>query len=566
MKPSALALLAGLLLACLAHAQVPPKREFRGVWIATVNNIDWPTYGDYAPEQQQEQFRGILRQLQQSGINALFVQVRPAADAFYRSRYEPWSEWLTGKQGKAPEPYYDPLAFMIEEAHRHNMELHAWVNPYRAVPNRHRAQLDASHITKKKPHWFLEFGQLTLFDPGIPEARDYISQVIADIVEHYDVDGIHFDDYFYPYPSNEHRIADDASYRKYGQGFKSKADWRRSNVDLLIEQVHSTIKRINPRVKFGVSPYGVWRNADMSAYGSETRSGLTSYDHLYADVRNWLEKGWIDYVVPQLYHHTKHKGKPFRKLVWWWAHNSFNRHLYIGHAAYRLFADPESSWNDYREMPRQVRYLREFRQVMGSAYYSSKAILKNSGSFRDSLRREFYRYPALVPPMPWKDPVPPAAPPSLTAQATEQGLLLRWTPPPPAADQEGAARYVLYRFGKGQAIDLQDPRHIVAIVPGGQQAFLDRQSKPEEAPTYALTALDRLHNESEPTFFPAQPEQPDYTDVGEVLASVPKEKPFDAAQPMKPGGTVTYAMASYFYRLAVRSSQAYVGVPEDGQP
>lgn len=544
------------------HGQAfPPKREFRAVWIATVNNIDWPKYGTLTPNEQQEQFRVILDRLQKSGINAVFVQVRPAADAFYPSTLEPWSEWLTGKQGLAPTPYYDPLAFMVEETHARNMEFHAWMNPYRAIANRHTAVIDKQHITRLKPEWFLDFGQLKIFNPGIPESRAYIVKVVADVISRYDVDGIHFDDYFYPYPSNEYSINDGATYLKYGKGFQSKADWRRHNVDMLIKDVHDAIQKISPKVKFGVSPYGVWRNSNLSAYGSPTKSGLTSYDHLYADVRNWLQNGWVDYVVPQLYHSTRHKRKPFKTLVSWWANNVFNRHLYIGHATYRIFTGSKSGpWNSRNELPLQVRYLRSFKQALGSAFYGSQALLKNTGNFRDSLQNELYRYPALIPPMSWKDPLPPQPPVMATMKAHQAGTLVKWLPSRKAPDGDLPNRYVIYRFKHGEALNIEDPRKIIGIIPATQTQFYDPYYKPEQQATYAITALDRMHNESTPLFFNLKASQ-----AQEALIAKAESKRQAARQKklrIDPAYDITYEQASYFYQLALKQVREYAEVEE----
>ena len=563
------AVLATLLWMALAYQasaqQIPPKREFRAVWIATINNIDWPKYGSLRSQDQQQQFRSMLDRLQRSGINAVFVQIRPSADAFYESSLEPWSEWLTGKQGHAPTPFYDPLKFMVEETHARNIEFHAWINPYRAVANRQKAVLDDNHITKLKPDWFLDFGKLKIFNPGIPAARQHIVRVVADIISRYDVDGIHFDDYFYPYPSNEHSINDGSTYRKYGKGFSSKADWRRYNVDMLIKNVHEAIVKLKPRVKFGVSPYSVWRNSNLSAYGSATKSGLTSYDHLYADVRNWLKNGWVDYVVPQLYHSTRHRGKPFKTLVSWWANNVFNRHLYIGHATYRLFSENQSKpWHTRKELPAQVRYLRNFKEALGSAFYSSKAILKNQGSFRDSLQKELYRYPALIPPMSWKDPVPPKTPAGATMMAQGKGTLIEWAHSGLASDGEKPNRYVVYRFRRGEKLNVEDPRQIIGIVPASNNRFFDEYYQPEDGVTYAITALDRMHNESTPLYFNWEASKARQ----ELLAEAKREEKLERRKKTRLDSAydITYEQAAYFYQLAVESSEKYVDVIEEVRP
>lgn len=539
----------------VAAQKMPPKYEFRAVWIATINNIDWPNNRYDSPEKQKKDFRAILDKLKASGINAVIVQVRAAADAFYQSPHEPWSQWLTGEQGKAPTPFYDPLKFMVNEAHERGMEFHAWINPFRAVANKHYSDIHPYHITNRKPSWFLDYGNLKIFNPGIPEARRYIVKIIKDIVYRYDVDGIHFDDYFYPYPSNTHKLNDTNTFYRNKSSFRYKSDWRRNNVNMLIKEVHEAIVSLKPRVKFGVSPYGVWRNDNLSSYGSRTNSGITSYDHLHADVRHWLEMGWVDYVAPQLYQNIKHKNNPYKELVRWWSKNAFGRHLYIGHAAYRLFWDSNRSWYDYQEMPNQIRHLRKFSHTLGSVFYSCKAILKNKGSLRDSLQRSFYNYPALVPPMTWKDSIPPLAPIDIRISSNIGFVQLQWKAAQRAKDGDLANQYVIYRFKKGESINIQDPRHIVAIQPSSRTMFIDWDVKEQNEYTYIVTALDRLNNESE-------------LPMKKVIAKVEKKKPkkkappvFDTSKQILPQYKYSYKDAAFFYKLAVKSSKEYLGVP-----
>src|SRR3954447_6535662 len=287
-----------VVIVCIIHsfcifAQKPPQYEFRAVWIATVENIDWPSKKVLPVEKQKEEFVRMLDLHQRNGMNAVIVQIRPVADAFYPSRFEPWSEYLTGRQGQAPNPYYDPLQFMIEETHKRGMEFHAWMNPYRAVFNINRSTISPTHVTRLYPQWFLTYGSTRYFDPGLPEVREHVNKVVKDLVERYDVDAIHFDDYFYPYRIPGKEFPDGATFAKYGNGM-SKEDWRRSNVDSIIVMLGHTIKSVNPRVKFGISPFGVWRNKKDDLRGSDSKAGVTNYDDLYADILLWLQNGWID--------------------------------------------------------------------------------------------------------------------------------------------------------------------------------------------------------------------------------------------------------------------------------
>jgi len=371
-----------------------PRYEFRGAWIATVDNIDWPSRKGLPSDSQRAEFIRLLDMHRSNGMNAVIMQVRPAADAFYPSPLEPWSEWLTGVQGKAPEPYYDPLAFMVEETHRRGMEFHAWLNPYRAVFNRTYSSIAANHITRMRPEWFLDYGDKRYFDPGHPEAQAFVTEVVVDIVRRYPVDAIHFDDYFYPYRIAGKNFPDTATYRQFSRGMATD-DWRRSNVDSIIVRLRRAIHRENPYCRFGISPFGVWRNRDKDPRGSDTHAGQTNYDDLYADIRLWLEKDWIDYVVPQLYWELEHNKVPFEPLLNWWSHNSFGKPCYIGLGFYR--AGSNLAWRDHTQLSRQLAAIRSRPNIQGAAYFSSKSFFKNPLGWNDTLRR-YYQYPALVPP------------------------------------------------------------------------------------------------------------------------------------------------------------------------
>jgi uncharacterized lipoprotein YddW (UPF0748 family) len=277
-----------------------PKYEFRGVWVATVDNIDFPSSKTLSTEAQKAEFISLLEMHKRNGMNAVIVQIRPATDAFYPSQYEPWSEWLTGKQGKPPVPYYDPLKFMITETHKRGMEFHAWMNPYRAEFRIGKSSISPTHITKLHPEWFIDYGGTKYFDPGNKDAQKFVANVVRDVVHRYNIDAIHFDDYFYPYRIAGKEFGDDASFKKYGNGME-KETWRRSNVDSIICMLSKVIKQENKYCQFGISPFGVWRNIDKDPEGSNTKAGQTNYDDLYADILLWLKMKWIDYVVPQLY-------------------------------------------------------------------------------------------------------------------------------------------------------------------------------------------------------------------------------------------------------------------------
>ena len=444
----------GFLAQTRVHAQ-SPHYEFRAVWIATVENIDWPSKRTLSTEEQQQEFIQILNLHQLNGMNAVVMQIRPVTDAFYPSEFEPWSEYLTGKQGVAPLPYYDPLKFMIDECHSRGMEFHAWFNPYRAVFNVSRSSVAANHVTRKNPDWFVTYGNTKYFDPGLPQARAHVNKIIKDVVSRYDVDAIHFDDYFYPYKIPGKEFPDNASFIKYGNGM-GRDEWRRSNVDTIINQLGKTIKSVNPRVKFGISPFGVWRNKSKDPTGSASQAGVTNYDDLHADIMLWLKLGWIDYVAPQLYWEIGHKLVDFKMLLDWWAANTYDRHLYIGHGIYRATEARTGPWKDRNQIPDQVKYLRGNQNVNGSIFYSSKTFKANPFGWNDSLRNNYYRYPALVPPMNWIDKDPPRKPLINNLSKNEVRLLYRGAEP--------IKGFAVYAVPQGQAMNLKNATLIKILV------------------------------------------------------------------------------------------------------
>ncbi len=475
---------------------IPPKREFRGVWIATVANIDWPSQKGLSPVVQKQEFTAILDEHYKNGMNAVVVQVRPVADAFYRSQYEPWSEWLTGKQGQEPNPPYDPLTFMVEESHKRNMEFHAWFNPYRATFDTVSSKLSSDHVSRKHPEWLLTYGGKKLFDPGLPQVREYIVGVILDVVRKYDIDAVHFDDYFYPYPVAGDTLRDDSTFAEHPNGFTDKQDWRRNNVNLLIKMIYDSIRLAKPHIKFGISPFGVWRNMSEHPQGSDTRAGNTSYTHLYADSRAWLQQGIIDYLVPQNYFSTAYALVNYRKLTNWWLLHTYGRHLYMGQGPYKINRNADSTWFHPSEMPRQLRINRQYPQIKGSVYFSSKSLMKNANHIQDSLRADFYKYPALIPTMPWRDSIPPLPPEKLKAKRHLQGITLQWQASQVAADGDTAYYYIIYRFKRNQPINREDPRHIIHIHRDQSSTFTDALVERGTRYIYLITAMDRLHNES----------------------------------------------------------------------
>lgn len=471
-----------------------PKREFRGVWVATVSNIDWPSRPGLTADQQKQEFIGLLEKHKGQGMNAVILQVRPAADAFYAKSREPWSQWLMGKQGLAPAEGYDPLEFAIKEAHFRGMELHAWFNPYRATTSTN-AVLSRDHMVIKRPDLFFTYAGKKQFDPGMPEVREYIIQVVLDVVKGYDIDGIHFDDYFYPYPVSGQTIKDANTFAQHPNGFTNVNDWRRNNVDLLIEQLDDSIHHYKKHVKFGISPFGIWRNLREDSLGSAT-NGLSNYSELYADSRKWVKEGWVDYINPQVYFSFTRKAAPFGTLVDWWSENTYGRHLYIGQAAYLMNQKMEAAWRLPTQIPDQIRYMRENNRVQGSVFFSSKSFSTVARATGDSLRLDLYKYPSLPPQMPWLDDIEPNIPLHLRAEAKNDGIHLSWEHPLIAADGETASGYVIYRFEEGEHVDILNPKNILKISFLTYTNFIDTDVISGKRYTYLVTALDRLKNES----------------------------------------------------------------------
>lgn len=441
-----------------------PKYEFRAAWVATVTNIDWPSAGNFDTDSQKEEFIKLLDMHQRNGLNAVIVQVRPSTDAFYPSPYEPWSEWLTGKQGLPPSPYYDPLAFMITETHKRGMEFHAWCNPYRAEFSLGKSSIAITHVTRVHPEWFISYGGKRYFDPGNKDVQQYVTGVIRDLVKRYDIDAIHFDDYFYPYRVAGEQLPDETSYAKYNNGL-SKDDWRRSNVDSVILFLSRAIKEENKYCKFGVSPFGVWRNNDKDPEGSATKAGQTNYDDLYADILLWLKKGWIDYITPQLYWEFGHKLVGFETLIDWWSKHAYGRQLYIGHGIYRAYERNSPGYKNPHELPNQIKKLRQYSTVQGSVYFSSKSFVRNPNGWSDTLRDNYYKYPALIPPMLWLDSIRPAKP-TIIKQSNQVWQIS-------ARGQKRIKYFILYSL-PGNHLQNPDSLSIIEILPSvNSEAFFN---------------------------------------------------------------------------------------------
>ncbi|GAB6869864.1 glycoside hydrolase family 10 protein [Bacteroides rodentium] len=482
-----------LLMAGGAFAQVQtgsayPKREFRAAWIQSVNG----QFRGMPTEKLKQNLIGQLNSLQKAGINAIIFQVRPEADALYASRLEPWSRFLTGVQGKAPEPYWDPMQFMIDECHERGMEFHAWINPYRTKTTL-KSELAPNHVYNIHPEWFVTYGDQLYFDPALPESRRHICMVVSDIVSRYDVDAIHMDDYFYPYPIKGKDFPDDASFARFGGGFSNKGDWRRSNVNMLIKKLHETIREIKPWVKFGVSPFGIYRNESSDPLGSKTK-GLQNYDDLYADVLLWAREGWIDYNIPQIYWHIGHPVADYETLVKWWAKNTENRPLFIGQSVMNTVQNADPKNPSINQLPRKMALQRAYQTIGGSCQWPASAVIENAGKYRDALIAEYHKYPALPPVFDFMDNEVPGKVRKMKPIWTEDGYILFWTAPKYKEEMNRAVQYVVYRFGNKEKVNIDDPSHIVAITRDNFYKLPYEDGKTKYR--YVVTALDRLHNES----------------------------------------------------------------------
>ncbi|GAA0135693.1 hypothetical protein YSY43_25330 [Paenibacillus sp. YSY-4.3] len=352
--------------------------ELRGVWISTVLNLDWPTKASYGKvEQQKQEYIKLLDEMQAMGLNAVFVQVRPTADAFYPSRLAPWSVYLTGIAGK--DPGYDPLAFLVEETHRRGMQFHAWFNPFRASMNADTSKLPNSHVVHQHPDWIVKFADKLYINPGIPEARQHVIDTIMEVVKGYDIDGVHLDDYFYPSGETaSSKFNDDATMKRYNTRQLSKGDWRRDNINQFVRDLGQSIHAAKPAVSYGISPFGVWRNKASDITGSDTKAGITAYDSTYADVRTWIRNEWIDYVTPQLYWSLTRQEVRYDILVDWWAQEVRGTRvkLYIGHSPYKI-GTPEVGWQSADEIIHQLEYNERIPEVKGSIFFSAKDLKKN---------------------------------------------------------------------------------------------------------------------------------------------------------------------------------------------
>lgn len=463
-----------------------PKREFRGAWIQAVNG----QFMGMGESEMKGYLTDMLDNLQKANVNAIIFQVRVEGDALYPSKYEPWSRYLTGRQGV--DAGWDPLAFMVREAHRRNMELHAWINPYRAKTKGTR-EMASNHQSMLHPERFIDYAGQRYFNPALKENRDFICLVAKDIVSRYDVDGLHIDDYFYPYPAKGQNFADDADFRRSGAA--NRGDWRRENVNRLIKQLHETVRSTKPWVKFGVSPFGIYRNASERVPRGSATKGLQAYDELYADVLLWINEGWVDYCIPQIYWEIGHKAADYEALVSWWAENASNRPLYIGQDVNRTVRAVDKTNPARHQLPRKMELQRAEKAIQGSCLWDAASAANNVGHYRDALAQHYHRYPSLMPKASFIDKKAPKKVKGVRLLDTDEGRVLVWLVPSNKKNDPMNApwRYVVYRFEGKEKVNLDDVTKIVAITPA---TFYRLPAGSTGKCTYVVTVLDRLQNES----------------------------------------------------------------------
>jgi uncharacterized lipoprotein YddW (UPF0748 family) len=473
-----------------------PKREFRGIWIATVENIDWPSKKYLSSVEQKREFINIIELLKKDKINAVFMQVRPSCDAFYKSDKEPWSEWLTGKQGKEPEPFYDPLKFAVEECHKRGIEIHAWFNPFRSVINLKSSNISSEHISRTHPGWNVEYGKYKWLNPGLADVRNYITGIVMDVVRRYNIDGVHFDDYFYPYPVKNNKFRDEKTFVKYSRGFKDIDLWRRNNINLFVKQVSDSIRKVRPGCMFGISPFGIWKNTISDNSGSDTK-GSESFYKTYSDSKKWIMNGWVDYLVPQLYWHIGNASANYKILVDWWSKNSFGRNIYIGQAVYKIDNDHNEDWMKGDQILMQIKLNRSLNNISGNVFFNTNTFMKNPHGLQDSLENNYYKYYALSPVIKGRNQNAPLPPVNGTSHIVEGKTLLQWERPIIESSRDTAVYFVIYRYSGNEPVDISKSVNIADIVYCSETTWLDTlQGDGNYGFQYVVTSLDISKKES----------------------------------------------------------------------
>ncbi|TAI49287.1 glycoside hydrolase family 10 protein [Flagellimonas allohymeniacidonis] len=474
------------------YQKTTPEEEFRGVWIATVVNIDWPKNGKDNTEKQKKDFIEILDFYQKLNFNAAIVQIRTAGDALYPTDLAPWSKYLTGKEGTAPKNFDDPLVWMIQETHKRGMEFHAWLNPYRATFDLDTLALASSHDFYQHPDWMVKYGKKYYYNPGLPEVQDKFSRVVGEIVSKYQVDAIHFDDYFYPYKIEGETFDDALAFQTYGLPNQNIEDWRRSNVDSLVKKVHSTIKRTKPWVQFGISPFGVWKNKSTDPNGSDTQAGQTTFEDLYADPLLWAKKGWLDYLAPQAYWSMEYPRASHRKITQWWADTLQTTNLYIGNGPYKIKNNADKAWNKNNEIPKQLLLARNINGIKGNVFFSAKSLIGKHEKVVRKLRK-IYALPTKNPALPIRNQrnigLPTISSHSLKNNQLEFCI----------SHSDTLPRFTLYYLLKDTSRPKQKTLIGKSYLSGDQSSLCDviSISKKQAKQTLGVSIIDAYGNESE---------------------------------------------------------------------
>ncbi|GAA0923350.1 glycoside hydrolase family 10 protein [Nonomuraea longicatena] len=468
---------------------VPPLRQMRGMWIASVLNINWPSRTGLSAEEQKAEYVAWLDLAVQRKLNAVFVQIRPTADAFWPSPFEPWSQYLTGTQGQ--DPGYDPLGFAVEETHKRGLSFHAWFNPYRVSMQADPAKLHPEHPGRKNPDWILPFGGKLYYNPGMPEVRKFCQDAMLDALARYDIDGFHFDDYFYP--TNTTAFDDSAAFAKYGAGFPDLAAWRRQNVDLMVSEMQQRVRELKPEIAWGISPSGIWRNKGSDPLGSDTNGGQ-SYDNLHADTRGWVKKGWLDYIAPQLYWYIGQPPADYSKLVPWWSDvaKGTGTLLWIGQAAYKA-GDPAQvpQWQNPAELSNHLTLNRSHPEITGDIWFSAGDVRADRVGSITTAVKDHYQRPALGPVLPrLADGRAPNRPVVAFARRVGGGVEVKIV----ATGRHEPFQFAIFRSDR-ELRRFEDATHLVAVIPGDRHVrWVDPDGK--RGDFYYAIAVDRANRTS----------------------------------------------------------------------
>lgn len=472
-------------------SQHSPKREMRAVWISTVDNMDWPSKQGLSDQEMKDEMITLLDNMRSYNLNTVIFQIRPTADAYYKSTKEPASHWITGIQGVAPS--FDPLQLMIDEAGKRGMNVHVWLNPYRVQKDTTKEVLAKTHLYFKQPELFVTYGKTRYFNPGYKETRNFVSSVVGEIVRNYDIQAIHMDDYFYPYKITGQEFPDQIAFGKEPRQFKDKEEWRRDNVDLIIKQIRDTIIANKPEVEFGISPFGVWRNKSKDSEGSNTVAGVTNYDDLYANILKWQKENWIDYVTPQLYWHIGFDRANFEVLAKWWATHKYGANVYVGHGDYKISKTAkEVEWRSPDQIVKQIEMIRSLPLIDGSMHFTASTLLKKGDTLRQPIIGKQYKYIALTPEANRITRITPQPP--INALITQKGdkASLTWKA------RLNNKKFVIYRFTKGKITDFSNSENIYYVTTAKTFEVTDANFKNY---TYAITALSQTQTESIPIEF-----------------------------------------------------------------